>query len=95
MKPFSPTELEKPRPTIELTSPFEVASSLPKGFARVRYYGWLSSASKTKCERILALLDWKAPLTAQLPEPAKPKCDKCGTPLRWVATLERAPPTFR
>src|SRR5688500_12783359 len=34
MKPFSPTELEKPRPSIELTSPFEVASSLPKGFAR-------------------------------------------------------------
>lgn len=34
MKPFSLTELEQPRPTIELTSPFEVASSLPKGFAR-------------------------------------------------------------
>lgn len=68
---------------------------LPKGFARVRYYGWLSSASKSKWERILALLDWKAPLTVQLPEPAKPKCDKCGAPLRWVATMERAPPTFR
>ena len=36
---------------------------LPKGFQRVRHYGWLSPASKAKWERILALLDWKPPLT--------------------------------
>jgi GntR family transcriptional regulator, galactonate operon transcriptional repressor len=34
MKPASPTLLEKPGPKIALTSPFEVVSSLPKGFAR-------------------------------------------------------------
>ena len=32
---------------------------LPGGFQRTRYYGWLSSAAKTRWERILALLDSK------------------------------------
>ena len=34
MKSFAPSEVEKPRAAIDLTSPFEVRSSLPKGFAR-------------------------------------------------------------
>ena len=34
---------------------------LPRGFQRVRYYGWLSAAAKTRWERIRALLDWTPP----------------------------------
>ena len=34
MKLLFPTEVEKPRATIDLVSPFEMPSSLPKGFAR-------------------------------------------------------------
>jgi hypothetical protein len=64
---------------------------LPKGFQRVRHYGWLSAASKTKWERILALLDWKPPTLVE-PAKQKPMCPKCGADLLWVATLERAPP---
>ena len=66
---------------------------LPQGFPRVRYYGWLSAAAKTKWERLLALLDWKPPSpppAALLP--ARPQCSHCGAALRWVATLQRGPP---
>src|SRR5204863_4519232 len=31
---------------------------LPRGFQRVRSFGWLSAAGKTNWQRILALLDW-------------------------------------
>ena len=34
---------------------------LPKGFQRVRHYGWLGAAAKKKRDRIHALLDWRAP----------------------------------
>jgi len=34
---------------------------LPKGFQRVRHYGWRGAAAKAKWERILALLDWRVP----------------------------------
>ena len=66
---------------------------LPKGFQRVRHYGWLGPAAKRKWERILALLDWKPPLPqSSLPDLSPPTCPQCGGPLEWVATLERAPP---
>lgn len=32
---------------------------LPKGFRRVRVYGWLSPAAHKRLARIQALLDWK------------------------------------
>jgi hypothetical protein len=48
---------------------------LPKGFQRVRHYGWLSAASKTKWKRILALLDWNPPTLVQ-PAKQKPMCPK-------------------
>jgi hypothetical protein len=64
---------------------------LPQGFQRVRYYGWLSPAAGQKWERILALLDWKVSERNHAPAPQH-LCEKCGQPLRWVATLGRAPP---
>jgi hypothetical protein len=65
---------------------------LPKGFQRVRYYGWLSPAATARWERILALLDWTAP-PLSLP-PAKPPslCPHCGGPLHWLGTFPRGPP---
>jgi hypothetical protein len=68
---------------------------LPKGFQRVRYFGWLSPAAKTRWQRILALLDWKAPL-AQVPlaTPAPP-CLCCHKPMILVGHFARPPPSFR
>jgi hypothetical protein len=60
---------------------------LPKGFQRVRYYGWLSPAAKQKWQRILALLDWKAP-TLMLPPQAPMLCLHCGRRLCWIGTLK-------
>ena len=65
---------------------------LPRGFQRVRHYGWLSPAARQRWERILALLDWKEPalkLAAQLPPP---QCPVCHQPMLLVARLPRAPP---
>jgi hypothetical protein len=60
---------------------------LPKGFQRVRYYGWLGAAAKQKWQRILALLDWKAP-TLVLPPQAPMLCPHCGKLLCWIGTLK-------
>jgi hypothetical protein len=64
---------------------------LPKGFQRVRRYGWLSPAATLKWQRILALLDWKTPARKSLPA-VQPHCVLCGEPLLWIGTLGRAPP---
>lgn len=66
---------------------------LPQGLARVRYYGWLSAAAKSRWDRILALLDWQSP--DPQPSPLNPQpllCPHCGASLRWLGTVERAPP---
>lgn len=64
---------------------------LPRGFQRVRYYGWLSAAASAKWQRILTLLDCKV---AQLKAAAtlEYRCQHCGHVLRWVANLGRGPP---
>ena len=64
---------------------------LPKGFQRVRHYGWLGAAAGHKRERIGALLDWKAPeLGPPAPLPP-PKCPGCGQPMFLLGPLPRAP----
>ena len=60
---------------------------LPKAFQRVRYYGWLAPAARDKFERILALLDWKAPRLV-LPPKLEPLCPHCGRQLCWIATFK-------
>ena len=65
---------------------------LPQGFQRVRYYGWLSSAAKTKWKRILALLNWTIPAPNPQAPKSQPVCPCCGAPLLWSGTLSRAPP---
>ena len=65
---------------------------LPKGFQRVRSYGWLSPAATGRWTRIQTLLDWRAP--GRLGPPARPerRCPRCGAALLWIARLARAPP---
>jgi hypothetical protein len=66
---------------------------LPKGFQRVRHYGWLGAAAKEKRARIHALLDWKAP--APQPStlnPQPPQCPGCGQVMRLSGAVARKPP---
>lgn len=65
---------------------------LPRGFQRVRYFGWLSPAAKTKRQRIFALLDWKAPaLPSSTPLPL-PLCPHCQKPMHHIGRFIRGPP---
>ena len=65
---------------------------LPRGFQRVRSFGWLAPAAKARWERIQALLDWKAPALL-LPDPTPPPlCPHCQKPMVLVGPLARAPP---
>ncbi len=65
----------------------------PRGFQRVRHYGWLSGAAKARWERILALLDWKAPnLALRARTSTAPLCALCAKPMRLIGTLPRCPP---
>ena len=65
---------------------------LPKGFPRVRHYGWLGAAAQKKRARIQALLDWRPPLALKPAPTPPPVCPRCGQPMRCVAQLPRAPP---
>ena len=66
---------------------------LPKGFRRVRSYGWLSPAAKSRFARVCTLLNapivraTRQPLTISVP------CPHCQQPMRRVAEFGRAPPT--
>ena len=65
---------------------------LPRGFQRVRHYGWLGAAAQAKRDRIAALLDWKAPVpqpSTLSPQPVL--CPCCGKPMALIGTLARAP----
>ena len=64
---------------------------LPKGFQRVRYYGWRSPAGKTRWNRILTLLDWISPVLIQPAPVAPPQCPCCHKPMFLIGTLPRAP----
>jgi hypothetical protein len=66
---------------------------LPKGFQRVRHFGWLSPAAKGRWERIHALLDWQPAAPPPAPAPGGVfLCSRCRQPMRLVGLLPRAPP---
>src|SRR5215213_7259540 len=66
---------------------------LPKGFHRVRHYGWLSPAAKAAFAGVAALLAAPAPAAPpSAPAPLVLRCPHCGQPLRRVAHIPRAPP---
>jgi hypothetical protein len=62
---------------------------LPKGFQRVRYYGWLSAAATARWECILALLDWKVPQPSPPRPPVAPLCPQCQQPMAYLGSLVR------
>ena len=64
---------------------------LPKGFQRVRHYGWRGAAARTKWERILALLDGKPPARVKPAPRPPPKCPGCGQTMFLIGTMPRAP----
>jgi hypothetical protein len=66
---------------------------LPKGFRRVRTYGWLSPAAKVRFERVCTLLG--APIVVCAARPVltlSVACPHCQKPLRRIAHFGRAPP---
>lgn len=64
----------------------------PKGFQRVRHYGWLGAAAQAKRARILALLDWRPPaLVPPAPVPP-PVCPACGQGMVLLGPVARKPP---
>ncbi len=65
---------------------------LPRGFQRVRHYGWLGAAAQAKRARIGALLDWRAPALVKPAPTPPPKCPGCGQPMRLLGPLARSPP---
>jgi len=69
---------------------------LPKGFQRVRHFGWLSPAARERFERIRALLDWKAPPPQPSTlNPQPPRCPCCDKPMFLIGQLARPPPFLR
>ncbi len=75
---------------------------LPKGFQRMRHYGWRGAAAQAKWARILALLDWRPPALVpprhsrrQLVRAAASRCfcwARCPAPRRaggWRCQFER------
>jgi len=67
---------------------------LPKGFQRVRHFGWLSPAAQKRRQRIHALLDCQPavpPEAAAVPSWV-PQCPRCQKPMRLLGTLPRSPP---
>lgn len=65
---------------------------LPRGFQRVRSYGWLAPAAREKWRRIEALLDWKRPAPPPSQPLPVPECPHCRKPMALIERLPRAPP---
>jgi hypothetical protein len=65
---------------------------LPRGFQRVRHYGWLGAAAKTKRERIGALLDWRVPALVKPAPVPPPVCPGCGKTMVLIGSVARKPP---
>jgi hypothetical protein len=64
----------------------------PRGFQRVRHFGWLSAAAGNKFQRLRALLDWKSPGLILPPPRPIPLCPLCQRPMLCVGRLPRGPP---
>jgi len=65
---------------------------LPKGFQRVRHYGWLGAAAQCKRDRIAALLDWRVPALVPPALRPPPVCPGCGQPMVLSGSVARKPP---
>src|SRR6516162_10243290 len=65
---------------------------LPKGFPRIRYFGWFANRRRREllplCRRLLAVAP--PPAEANSVEPAVWQCPICGSPMRVVELLTAA-----
>ncbi len=63
---------------------------LPKGFPRIRYFGWLATRKRGRllqlCRLLLAIP--AEPAISSSEQPAVPECPKCGGPMRIVERLD-------
>lgn len=62
---------------------------LPKGFARIRHYGFASSAAVKTRARVRLLLGCGGPISVVLPEQKPFTCPCCGGELKFLRELER------
>ena len=69
---------------------------LPKGFVKVRYYGFFAPGNRQRLAQVRALLRKRpkppaerAAAAVATPILSLPRCPSCGQPLRWVETLPR------
>jgi hypothetical protein len=65
---------------------------LPKGFARIRHYGFHSSAARKTRLRVRALLGELGEPAPELPELAPFTCEHCGGELQFLRELKRIHP---
>jgi len=66
---------------------------LPKGFSRIRHYGYMSSAAKKKRLRIRALLGQIGEPVAKLPEQEPHRCRVCDGKLQFLREIPRLTPS--
>lgn len=64
---------------------------LPRGFVRVRHYGWLSPAAGRRWEQVLRLLLWQPPTRVPWSPAPAPLCVCCRRPMTLLGTFPRAP----
>lgn len=97
---YTPSGEKRPRTKTvtgeEFTQSF-LQHVLPRGFQKVRHYGWLSPNSKIDFESVRMLvwfyLGWVYWLASghaprqPLPEPAGIRCAECGGPLRIIGVV--------
>lgn len=69
---------------------------LPRGFVKVRYYGFFAPGNRHRLAQVRSLLGQrpKPPVAREsaadaAPTQPTPHCPHCGQPLRWVETLPR------
>ena len=65
---------------------------LPRGFQRIRYFGFLSPAAKVRWRRVCTLLNWQQPPSPAPPAVPAPECPRCKKPMLLIGLLPRAPP---
>ena len=65
---------------------------LPKGFSRVRHYGYFSAAAKKTRLLIRAMLGEIGEPAAKMPEPQAHRCPHCDGKLQFLRALPRLTP---
>jgi Putative transposase len=65
---------------------------LPRGFARLRHYGFMAGAAKETRLRVRALLGQFGEPAPDIPEREPFRCDHCGGELKLTGKLDRIRP---